>query len=34
MSGKKHYCGSGFKGRVIRAHSIIFCELCGHEFRR
>jgi len=26
-----HYCGNGYKGRVILSHGIRFCGFCGHE---
>jgi len=30
---KKHNCGNGYYGYIIRSHGIIFCGFCGHEFR-
>jgi len=34
LKKKIHYCGNGFKGQIIKARGLIFCELCGHEFRQ
>ena len=28
-----HYCGNGFKGRIVKANGITFCGFCGKEFR-
>ena len=30
---KIHYCGNGFKGRIIESHGLKFCGFCGHEFK-
>lgn len=30
---RKHCCGDGFRGKIVRSHSIVFCGLCGHEYR-
>ncbi len=29
-----HYCGDGFKGRLVKSHRLTFCGFCGHEFRK
>ena len=31
---KKHDCGDGFKGVMVKTHGIAFCQLCGYEKRR
>lgn len=31
---KKHNCGNGYYGHLIRSHGIIFCGFCGKEFKR
>lgn len=31
---KKHYCGDGFRGKIVKSHSVIFCNLCGYQFRK
>ncbi len=31
---RKHSCGGGFWGEVIRTHGIKFCGFCGHEYGR
>jgi hypothetical protein len=30
---KKHSCGNGFKGDIIRAKGIVFCGFCGKELK-
>jgi len=29
---KKHNCGNGFKGTLVKSHGVVFCGFCGHEF--
>ncbi len=31
---RKHDCGDGFRGPVVRSHGITFCGFCGKELRK
>ncbi len=30
-SFRKHDCGGGFNGQIVRSHGIMFCGFCGKE---
>ena len=30
---RKHSCGNGFKGEIVRARGIVFCGFCGKELK-
>jgi len=34
MKIKIHRCGNGFKGQIVKARGLVFCGLCGKEFRK
>ena len=34
MGKRIHYCGNGYRGEVVRAKRLVFCGMCGKEFRK